>query len=331
MKIVAVLYYLGLMLLAPISLCAQKQPINFDDDKVYAEVTLNGIPRLMNLSFRGHSVIYSPSGNIPKSPIVLSETTIFDDSLLKFRYFPRNCICDTLSAGTLGNVLRKNSTYILDFENSLLSEISSLTDSELQERKFKEIKSIFYRDRLEIVVNINWKDYSFIFDLSYAGTFSHSLDRKLLEKLGEGYRYNVSRLNLPNAEYLVFPFSKIYINKIGYSSALKVGDQIENRVGTGFIKGFTWIIDYSKKKVYFKKNSIALATNTFEADLQTGIRDEKLTITALKQGLRKFKLGDVITAVNNEYVTSANICHLQDFINSMKNSAELNLKFASEN
>ena len=192
-------------------------------------------------------------------------------------------------------------------------------------KEYQEWKSIFSRDKIEIFVSINWQDYKFTFDICYEGTFSHVNNNNLIGSRDHSIIYSAisNKPMLQSHEIKIFPFTKIYINKVGYSGALRLDDEKDNRVGLGFIKGFNWIVDYKKKKIYYKKNNSALDSNIVQSQYKSKIMDDEIIVVEVKQNCRKYKVGDKITTVSGIEVNSENICKIQKLIDNSVNWDEL--------
>ena len=299
-----------------------KFPFITASDKIVITLKSAGIERSMSINFRGKSsmnsaLLIQDDGN---SSFDFNSLLLKDSNHIFLKISLEN-YCEKVLDGCLASdMLRQNSTYNLDFDWSEIRLINELNAQYLKENGFAEIQSIFYRDKIELVININWKDYKFIFDLGYNGTFSHKMNKILLEKLADGYSYKylaTSNLALEST-MMVFPFSKFYINKIGYSGALTMGDDLENRVGLGFIKGFNWIIDYNDKKVYLKKNFTAIDSNIIINNYKCSIISGNLVITHVRKGMRSFALGSTIDEIDGKKITSDNICEFLELLDTDK-------------
>ena len=297
-----------------------KFPFVTASDKIIITLKNAGIERSMSLNFRGKSSM-STSLNIQNDGNLTFDfnSALFKNSSHILLKTSQENYCEQVIDGSVGSdMLRQNSIYTLDFDRSEIGLIEDLNAQFLKDNGFKEIQSIFYKDKIELVININWKDYKFIFDLGYNGTFSHKMNKILLEKLAYGYSYNyiaTSDLGV-ESKMMLFPFSKFYINKIGYSGALTIGENLENRVGLGFIKGFNWIIDYNDKKVYLKKNFTPIDTNIIINNYKCSIISGELVITHVRKGMRNFALGSKIDEIDGKKITSNNICEFLELLDT---------------
>lgn len=86
-------------------------------------------------------------------------------------------------------------------------------------------------------------------------------------------------------------------------------------IGIQFIKGFDWIIDYSKNKVYIRRNHLKIEEKFSRKVSYHARAAEKLTIAVKEKKQTKYNLGDEIVSVNGQKVTAENSCELKDFLN----------------
>lgn len=296
----------------------------FHRGSVLLDTWIDDVPQKMMLSFIDDS--YWFNNNVlgqPKHVNMRSEVISNRQYLLK----SSTSFCNENYGIIGGDILKDNANaYLLDFDRNILSAVKAGDQSFYKIQGFKEIKSVFYRDKIDLIINIGWKDYKFAFDLTYSDAFSHQSNKQLSEKVGDGYFYNFfSPNNEQLTDYIVFPFAKLYINKVGYSGAITIGNNIRNRVGTGFLKGFNWIIDYQEKKVYFKKNYIPLDSNLLSRDYKATVVDGLLRITDARRGSNRYKIGSVVVAIDNIVVTSSNICELQNLLSSIPHWSDLSI------
>lgn len=323
-----IFYFLPLLSLnAQVQRCST---IELEKNKVLVHVNVDGVSRKMRISFCDFSSINACEGESPSGDVKVSSDFLGEILLRPAKNTPIN-ICADESIGLIGldQFHRNSNTTHLDFDEMQLCALSEQESYSLLGQGYREVKSIFYRDKIEIVLSINWQDYKFTFDVNYDGTFSHPAVETL--KLSKEYKINYDEISLTsinvNQVVTIFPFTKVYMNKLGYSAALTLNSNTNSRVGLGFLKGFNWIIDYKKKKLFCKKNSIAIDSNIMANDNKSSIIGNEILIVRVKHNSRKYLLRAVITSVSGIMVSTNTICELQNILESSSNWDDLQLTF----
>jgi hypothetical protein len=158
---------------------------------------------------------------------------------------------------------RKKMGCHLDFDNRQLCNVS---EKKLQEfinaNDYKEIKSKFRSQSFSFFIIIKRKEYEFLFDVGFAGSFQMPY-KESIPFLKEAHQKIETKSNID----FVYNNKSISFNGIYYSSAVTISNSDKQQiVGMGFIKGFNWLIDTNNKKVYIKKNTLSLdiLQNTFQ-------------------------------------------------------------------
>ena len=308
-------------------------PMTFENNEITVPLIIDGTEKKMNLSFCEMSGVYVRELNFDKSSLVKRnlKCNFFESLNYSFKEVLNPNQCSNENFGTLGvDLLQKSrKIYMIDFDELKLCLIDQTNLKEaLRINGFQELKSIFYTDKIEIVVSINWHDYKFTFDLGYSGTFCHIPTSNLQNIKEYSLRYNkISEDQLAKPEVVtILPFAKFYLNKVGYSSALRLDENIDNRVGLGFIKGFNWIIDYKSNKIYYKKNHTSIDSNILQKDFTCKIIGSEIIISEVRQNSRNYKVGQTITTVSGNLVNTDNICSLQSILDKSAYWEGLDLK-----
>ncbi|HLA55412.1 MAG TPA: hypothetical protein VK623_04895 [Flavobacterium sp.] len=150
---------------------------------------------------------------------------------------------------------RKKTGCHLDFDNQ---QLCSLSEKKLQEflnsSDYKEIESKFRGQSFSFSILIKRKEYEFLFDPGFAGSFRMPY-KASIPFLKEAHQ------NIESQSSIAFVYNNksISFNGIYYSSAITISNAVKQQsVGMGFIKGFNWLIDTNNKKVYVKKNALSL-------------------------------------------------------------------------
>lgn len=103
-----------------------------------------------------------------------------------------------------------------------------------------------------------------------------------------------------------------------------------NLMGLSFIKNFNWIIDKKAGKMYFKPISgkQLISQIISRKPILVASYQNKLKIIFLKkqEAASKYKIGDEIISINNEPITSENLCEMQNLLNTTENWDKLNIQ-----
>lgn len=305
------------------SIVSNCEPIQLKDNRIY--LNAGNVPEnryIVGVSDK-NSLIFKDalSGITEKKDCSVRKAlgnNIFDDVVRCFNVVDANFCASSISSGIIGNeFFRGNGIYHFNFDDLEVCKLSRQDmRSVLNQGNYSEIKSTFKNHYFEIVISINWRDYRFRFDTAYKGMLYMPRLKKLsFEKEHFIKCTKIDNVDLPFAhELLIYPFTKIYINGTGYSSAVYVGADVDyNRVGMGFLKGFNWLIDYEDNKVFYKKNLKSL-DDPFISGYSTSIIDSKIIIVQVPKTALDFKVGDEISSVNGISLNNDNICEMQSII-----------------
>lgn len=229
-----------------------------------------------------------------------------------------NCKSPPISGRIGYDFFRKSQkVFKLDFDEPALA----VTDEPV-EKEYQEIKSDFRADGIYITVMLKWKTYQLKFDTGYSGTIFMS-DKDAARFIREACKDYESL----DGNYAVYPNKWITINGNYYNAPVTVANRGVSRIGMGFLKGFNWIIDFRRHKVYLRKNSISLdAQNVFPPDYIADIQNGRLKITTKHTKAKQFQLGEAIEMVNGIRVTAENICEMKALLSATPNWDMLNIQ-----
>ena len=276
-----------------------------------------------------------------KTFIAQAESELFESENKVFAYIPRpisKCQKQESFKGILGlDVFFKNDNALqLDFSNNKICTINENQTNEIVKNDYTEIQSECKSNQIFIFFKIEGTDYKFKLDTGFTGSLVIPYNEKInfqkfnsLVYVGNMYRTASSTTNGEEIFYESMPI-KIGNNEI--FSKILVSKTIKAQVvGIEIIKGFDWVIDYSRNKVYIKKNS-----NQIKAEFNSPVfqyvaseQDSRLIITTKQKKLFQYNLGDEITSVNNQKITPENICEMQDLLNKTEDWETLNVEVKS--
>ena len=209
---------------------------------------------------------------------------------------------------------------LLDFDGKRISNLSTSNYVSLKSEGFQEVKSSFGVKGIRIYLNIDGKEYSFLFDTGFNGS--------LLMPSTENYSFaNEPHLSITGmlAQTLTETTSgltNIYQQKsIGVGNAKVLSSIVVTQsmnvqnAGIGFIRHFNWLIDYKEKKLFFKKNSDTTLSNLVDLRYKAGLIDSGMIVTSVNVNYKDYKVGDRILSVNEELVNDDNKCRLLNLLN----------------
>jgi hypothetical protein len=164
--------------------------------------------------------------------------------------------------GYLGfDFLEKAATnYHLDFDNgSICSNVEDIP-AFAKSKGYREIKTRFTATGFSIFAKVKWKEYEFAFDTGYTGGYSMCRNDGLpwFKDHHQTIRDSISGSDI--GYYATMP---VNFNGINYQPGIAVSESPGRRVGIGFIKGFNWLIDLRRKKVYVRKSSLPIDALSF--------------------------------------------------------------------
>lgn len=179
---------------------------------------------------------------------------------------------------------------------------------------YQKIRADFRADGIYVTVLLRRKKYKLKLDTGFTGSIAMSaIDAKLFEKDRCQHYENQS------GEFAVYPNKWITFGSHYYNTAIVVTNDNVSRLGMGIIKGFNWMIDFDRRELYVRKNTLGLdAENTFPS-FQVGVTQSGLVITSKSKTSRQISLGDIVTKVNGVQVTSENICEMKEMLNGKAN------------
>lgn len=246
-------------------------------------------------------------------------------------------ICTTAKQydGILGNFFESDMILEINYEQGYLQFLEQLPDTELIEL---EAKFNSYTGKFSIQMEVNGQKDFFIFD---TGNNSMTLLNKniftevnnkiyTIEVLGQSVgkseinmKIDVFQEKLKMGNNLVFYYS-LGIDKSSDRSILS----------KSLIERFNWYVDKKNNKVFCKpinKEKFEIKTDLSKRNnrMYANEFDGKLKIY-YKNFESKIAIGDQITSVNNQQVTSENICQIRQLLNETEDWNTLNIQIASK-
>lgn len=221
----------------------------------------------------------------------------------------------------------------LDFSKNQLSNVGNdQIKNLLQQGNYQQVESKFKYKKIFIFLTIEGKKYRFHLDTGYNGSITIPYRKKQQfnnpnkrEILGASHMTISSVTTGKKISYEKMP---VRFGGEKLSTIVNVSSSISaQNVGTAFMKGFDWIIDYQNQKVYVKLNAILINENfdrkiSFAAQNNSG----RLIVSAKEVLQTKYNIGDEIVAIKGQKVTAENICEMQTLLNSTENWNGLELE-----
>lgn len=217
---------------------------------------------------------------------------------------------------------QKTTICHLDFD---ASTICNLTEKVILEKltgeNYKPIKANFNSHSVSIFITINRKEYEFLFDTGFNGTFNMPFHKNIPflkenHQTFESLPGNSGKENSNKTVAYVYGNKSISLDGIYYSTQMIISNSFQKqRVGMGFIKGFNWIIDNRNRKVYFKKNTLSLDKGNIKNSYSVGVEANKLVIQTKNTEAVQFSLGAILSSVNDIAITGNTICEIQQLLN----------------
>lgn len=196
--------------------------------------------------------------------------------------------------------------WILDFENSQLCLSQDQREDAFLSNGYREIKSKITSQGIQVTLHIRWKPYTFLLDTAYDGTIEMRSDESLQFFNEEHLSYKT----LTGTEN-VYPSKSVTIMDRYYSVDITLSNR-KNRIGTGFLRAFNWIIDKHRGKVYARKNTLSLAENGQSPEYRATILQAKLVVSACRGKNSRFSPGDIVQSVNGTEVTRENLLEIAE-------------------
>ena len=220
---------------------------------------------------------------------------------------------------------KNNARYEFDFSSSRLEALDKNQMKTRLATGYQEVKSRFTARGIFILLKIRWREFEFLFDTGYAGSFTmvYGDDIPFIKES------HIAIESIDGTRSHIYGNKWLTLNDIYYASAIAVAKEKSPKVGMAFLKGFNWIIDFDKKKVFAKKNNIGLESALIKQN-QVKSTNGNLVIVAKNVTAKNFELGDIITAVDHEKVTSSTICEIEKRLNGMSNWDNTELEIAGE-
>jgi hypothetical protein len=266
------------------------------------------------------SIVFEESinGNERKPDVEWSVDNHLFAGQKRFKINPKHAFSCNAPAATVSghygyDFFRKSNTaYLFNFDEQTLCSLNRESVENLLKKGYSEIRSNFSQDGISIFVNMKWKPYEFIFDTGYPGAFSLAYNDNIAFVKEIHQTLETGR---DSADF-IYNNRFISVNGINYSASVVIAKPAKKaKMGMAFIKGFNWIIDFRKKKVYILKNAMGLDTQSiYLHDYNVVSKAGKLLIASRNIKSTKFKLGDTITAVNDKKVTPGNICEIENLL-----------------
>ncbi len=246
-----------------------------------------------------------------------------------------SCQSKRTFSGILGMDIffENNLNMYLDFSKNQLSNIGEdQIKYLLQQGNYHQVESKFKYKKIFIFLTIEDKKYRFHLDTGYNGSITIPYHNNHQFK-------NANRREILGASHMtissVTTGKKISYEKMpvrfggeNISTIVNLSSSISaQNVGTAFMKGFDWIIDYHNQKVYVKRNSNLIAEN-FERKISFGAQNNsgRLIVSAKDVLQTKYNIGDEIVAIKGQKITVENICEMQTLLNSTEDWNDLELE-----
>lgn len=227
----------------------------------------------------------------------------------------------------LGIKLITNSNYtsilMLDFDHSIIRITDDLNSLNID--GYKEVRGKINWNKIEVFLEINGKEYKFLFDTGNTGDII--MNENSFKKSGIKSTKIIEGITSITASG--FNHSKGYF---GENVSVKFMDTtlktrissiigIDNNLGMGFIKNFNWIIDSKERKIYAKPiNNFNLLNKYDDLPKHKALSIEGKLIVSTKTLSEKtiYNLNDQIISVSGVKITSENICEMQKLLNETK-------------
>ena len=213
--------------------------------------------------------------------------------------------------------MQSEKTIVLNFDENTIQVVEDSFDK----TNFIELKAELKITRKKIIIplEINHKTIEFLFDTGNSGGLFIK-DEEIIETIpaeeGEMLLGNFDSFSTQTIKYFKnlnisnFPFS------IENQNITSFNPFQTNSMGMKFISKFNWIIDFKNKKVYIQKNKNNFESNAVQNNsLQVAAINGELIIGFKNKSVQNFNIGNKIDSVNQEKVTSENICKMMELLN----------------
>lgn len=227
----------------------------------------------------------------------------------------------------------KKTSLLMDFSTNNICNIDAEELSKkLDGNTYTLVKSECKNSQIFIFIVIEGKEYKFKLDTGYSGNIiipnSETLTFTNPNKIElEGSTYQTVS-SLTSGKEIYYEKMPVTFGKFNLETKISVSGTIKaQNVGIEFIKGFDWIIDYNKNKVYIKRNQTVIPYKFDKNVIYFAKANENgLYVVVKEKNQSKYAIGDQITSINNVKVTPENICEMQELLNDTKDWNTLTLE-----
>lgn len=227
---------------------------------------------------------------------------------------------------------------LIDFSNTKLCNITSDEKKSLLATGYSRIKSECDSRKVFVFFTIDGKEYRFKLDTGFSGNVIIPYDDKLDFKKYRSITYEGTLLktatSFTNGEEIYYENVLISSDALEVSTKIQVSKSIKaQNVGLNFMKGFDWIIDFKSNEVYLKRNHLKIDSlfNATVMEYFSFEKDGKLRVSSKLKNAAQYNVGDEIISVNNQKVTSENICEMQSLLNKTFDWQTLQVEISSAN
>ena len=229
----------------------------------------------------------------------------------------------------------KDKILNVNFEEDKLFILDSLKNS-----NYTEIESKFFGlTQVQIRLSVNGKSEWFHFD---TGNVLYPIivnqNSEIIKDAKYDFKVKSNRLSLVEKQNSTYFYEnlKISFGEEQLDSYAVINEATQrykyNNVGLQFIKNYNWIIDYKNRKVYYKNynqsrlNPIKVSKGYLN---KTVVEDGELVIIQIFDQNKNqiYELGDQIISVNENPITSENICSYSELLDKTDwNTLEIKTK-----
>lgn len=213
--------------------------------------------------------------------------------------------------------LNKNELLAIDNDSN---ELKVLKRDDRTLSDYHQLNSVFENESIYIDIAVAGKNKRLLFDTGYNGFLLLKRKYRKLKKYDEVEFYNEFSAGLfdtSRSEVTTFENVELVLNETIVSRAIvSVSPDIGLPLfGIEMIKQFNWIIDFEYKKVYCQKRdkdfTTALIKKLKHKNVALAIMGKLYIISTFQDG---YEQGKIIESINNEKITSENICQFQDLL-----------------
>lgn len=241
------------------------------------------------------------------------------------------CFADIFSYGVFGidEFVRNGVGLELNFDKL---EITSHLKGSFDRAKlsgFTKIKSEFKGNQLFVIVKNNQKEERLLFDTGNTGgillPYSKARADSAPDKtIVEGTLFS-SFVGTFGQENVILNEQVVVMGTDSVATPITmVKDYPNANIGMNVISLFNWFIDFDKKEVYLKRNSLPIKPPKILPNTVL-IRQGKLWIASAVKGKAEFELGSEVVSVSGEEVTADNLCEQYLKLNTSTDWKSLNV------